>query len=204
VLRPLHTLDRFLVLGGLFFLDHLGQHDAHDRQFPIAENLDVLGQGKIAHVERLAEFELADVGDEFVGDGGGEAGELDLAQGVLDEATHHQAGRLTREVNRHRHVDAGVGIDLVEIGVQDRPTYGLTLQGLHQYCATRHGGIPLEIDQGVHARVTRLEAPLEDDGVEGEGHGILPLAIDDRRHASRSAQLARVGLAPAISNFDVD
>ena len=94
----------------------------------VGDELDLVVVRQIGHANRLAEFQLADIGFDASRNVGGQALDLDLAHHLLEDAALHlHAMRFALERDRHADAQQLVHGNALQIDVQQRALDGLEL-----------------------------------------------------------------------------
>lgn len=148
----------FLALGGLLrgslllrylFLElqNRRRHDGDDDLVLRGENRHVPRNPQIAEVQRVADVQLGDVGDDGLGDLGGQTLHPKLPEVVLHHTPLLHSRRLAGQVNGDVNLDGDILSDPQEVHVKDGAAndVALNLSGHRQVILAVHG----EVDEHV-------------------------------------------------------
>jgi hypothetical protein len=147
----------------------------------------------------LTHIELAHVHVHALGNCQRETLELDLAEGMIQDAAEFDALRPAHEVDGNRDLDLLVEVDQIEIGVKGAATHGIALKLLHQHRPRR--AVHAELDQGIHAGTATLKHPLQSTGIDGDRLRLHSLAVHHRRDTSSGSELSRDTLSGRVADL---
>src|SRR6266545_4775323 len=155
------------------------------------------GGTTVAYVQRVADLERVHVELDAIRDVLREHLDLHLARHLVEHAAGvPHAVRVPHEVHRHLELDLLRRMDLIEIHVNDVGPDGVALdlanQCLHRLAVHR------ELDDRARG-LDPLQRLLERLGLELEGLGVAPVAVDHRRDLAVEARLPRGALASRLA-----